>query len=367
VTSDLSDERAPPSDDAATLPRLARGTDAPTRLVQPGDETVVDLPPTSGMPLVDLDDVEGFEAHPRRHRWLRALLVLLVLAGLGAGGYVAYDRLAAVPTYAVPKLTDLSADAANSAVLEAGHGWKVRKETARQDGSVVGSILRQEPAFGEELKRDGTITLYISAGNTLADVPPATALVGKTYDEAVQILQVAGFGAKRVDVTSEDVGKDTVLGFHLEEGETDPSRLPKQTEVALDVSSGPAPRTVPAELGDGSYEAAAAAIQAVQLVPKKVEVFDDTAPAGKVVGTSPAAGASVPRDGTVEVRVSKGPDLVKVPAVKGLTLQQAISALEGAGLTVGDVFGPAKGQPFTTQPEAGTSVKRGTTVDIYLK
>ena len=95
-------------------------------------------------------------------------------------------------------------------------------------------------------------------------------------------------------------------------------------------------------------------------MPEKVDVFDDAVPAGKVVGTAPGAGASVPRDSKVQVRVSKGPDLVKVPAVKGLTLQQAIAALEGAGLDVGDVFGPAKGQPFTTQPEAGASVKRGT-------
>ena len=54
------------------------------------------------------------------------------------------------------------------------------------------------------------------------------------------------------------------------------------------------------------------------------------------------------------MQVSKGPDLVKVPKVKGLTLQQAIAKLEADGLTVGDVFGPAKGQPFTTSPDAGT-------------
>ena len=34
---------------------------------------------------------------------------------------------------------------------------------------------------------------------------------------------------------------------------------------------------------------------------------------------------------------------------------------------VGDAFGPANGEPFATDPEAGTQVRRGSTVDIYLR
>jgi len=69
----------------------------------------------------------------------------------------------------------------------------------------------------------------------------------------------------------------------------------------------------------------------------------------------------------VEIIVSRGPDLVAVPSVKGTTLEQAIAALEGAGLAVGDAFGPANGKPFETDPPAGTMVRRGTAVDIYLR
>jgi serine/threonine-protein kinase len=366
VTSDVATALVPPTDGDATLHGLStRGGDAPTRLMQAGDETMVELPEVAGMEVVDLKGVKGYESPRRRRRWLRGVLGVMIVAAQAARGFVANDRLAAVSKYPVPQLTQLSVADANAAVLRSAHGWKVRQQEIREDGSVVGSILKQEPAFGKELKEDGTITIFVSQGNTLADVPGQ--LAGKPFDEAAQILQAAGFTAKGVDVASEDVAKGTVLGYHLEQGQTEPTRLPKQSEVALDVSSGPAPRTVPADLGDGSYEAAAAALQAVQLVAQKVEVFDDTAPVGKVVGTDPGAGAAVPRDSTVKVKVSKGPDLVKVPVVRGLTMDQAIAAIEGAGLTVGDVFGPAKGKPFATQPEAGTSVKRGTKVDIYLK
>jgi serine/threonine-protein kinase len=206
----------------------------------------------------------------------------------------------------------------------------------------------------------------VSQGNTLAPLP--TDLAGQPFDAAAAALQAAGgFTVKRVDLQSEEVPKDTVIGYSVVDGQPVASQLPKQSEVSLDVSSGPAPRTVPGDLGDGTYQGAVAALQAVQLKASQVDVFSDTVPAGKVVGTDPGAGAKAPRDSTVKVQVSKGPDLVAVPNVKGKTLAQANDALEAAGLTPGNVFGPSKGTPFTTEPEAGTKVKRGTKVDIYLK
>ena len=53
--------------------------------------------------------------------------------------------------------------------------------------------------------------------------------------------------------------------------------------------------------------------------------------------------------------------------MRGMSLEEAVQALEAAGLVVGDAFGPAKGKPFLTDPEAGTKVRRGATVDIYLR
>jgi serine/threonine-protein kinase len=116
-----------------------------------------------------------------------------------------------------------------------------------------------------------------------------------------------------------------------------------------------------------SYEEAATALEAVQLKASKVEEFSDTVEKGKVVGLRPGEGKQVERGGTVEVVVSKGPDVVSVPPVEGLSLEQAVARLEAAGLTVGEVRGPAKGKPFVTDPAAGTQVKRGTTVHIYLR
>ena len=53
-------------------------------------------------------------------------------------------------------------------------------------------------------------------------------------------------------------------------------------------------------------------------------------PAGVVVSLDPPSGRQVPRDSTVKVTVSKGPDRVQVPALGGMTLDQAEAALRFA-------------------------------------
>jgi beta-lactam-binding protein with PASTA domain len=190
-------------------------------------------------------------------------------------------------------------------------------------------------------------------------------LVGKPLAEAEAALQAAGgFVAKVADEPySEDQPAGTVLAVAPETS----GDQPKGSEVLLTVSKGPEPRTIPAGLAGKTYEEAAQALEAARLQAVKVEEFSDTVEKGRVIGTRPAEGQQVPRDSDVEVVVSKGPDVVNVPEVEGHSLDEAIEVLEQAGLTVGDVHGPARGNPFTTNPPAGQQVKRGTKVDIYLK
>src|SRR5690606_30812604 len=109
------------------------------------------------------------------------------------------------------------------------------------------------------------------------------------------------------------------------------------------------------------------ALTAVRLVPVRGEAFSDTVEAGRVIGLQPAEGTQVPRDSDVEVVVSKGPDLVTIPEVDGLDLDEAIDRLEAAGFVVEDVEGPPRGRPFETDPPAGTKAKRGSAVVLYTR
>jgi len=146
-----------------------------------------------------------------------------------------------------------------------------------------------------------------------------------------------------------------------------PARLEKGSTVRLLVSSGPHPRTVPSGLVGGTAAAARAALAAVQLTMAEVDSFSDSVPKGQVISVLPAAGTSVPRGSAVNVEVSKGPKLVAVPSVAGSgSISAAVARLTAAGLQAGSVSGPASGSPQGTSPAAGTMVRPGSTVNIIL-
>jgi serine/threonine-protein kinase len=97
------------------------------------------------------------------------------------------------------------------------------------------------------------------------------------------------------------------------------------------------------------------------------DVFDNTIPAGQVVSTTPPAGSQVAKGSTVTVNVSKGPDLVPVPTVVGLRRSDAVTTLQQVGLSA-VVYGPNGGNKivFTSSPQAGTQVVRGSQVALYV-
>ena len=105
----------------------------------------------------------------------------------------------------------------------------------------------------------------------------------------------------------------------------------------LVVSRGPEPVTVPDVAGKPQGEAEEA-IQAAGLkVGSITNEYSDTVPVGLVIGQNPSAGTSVPRGSSVDLAVSAGPRTVTVPSVGGLAQGDAASALASAGLVVGTI------------------------------
>jgi serine/threonine-protein kinase len=89
-----------------------------------------------------------------------------------------------------------------------------------------------------------------------------------------------------------------------------------------------------------------------------------------VVETSPPAGSTIERGSVVTLQVSRGPEQVEVPDVTGESEENARSALEGAGLRVGEVTEEASGEePGTVieqSPAAGEEVDRDSAVDLTV-
>ncbi len=362
----IVDLTAGPGSDATMLGGSAH---APSRLASPEDMTVIGTPVASVAATTatasvdhevddDLVDIQGED--PRRRRWPLVIVTVLLAGLLGVGAAWAVVEVR-TPSYEVPRLVDLTEEAAGQAIER--YGWKVDRQTDREDGTPPGRVLRTDPAAGDQLKKGDTLVIVVSLGNTLAAVPGD--LVGRSIEDVTAALEAAGGFVPKT--AAEEFSEANAAGIVLAVAPESSGDQPKGSEILLTISKGPPPRTVPSGLAGGSYEDAAAALADVQLKAGKVEEFSDDVAAGQVIGLRPGEGEQAARDSTVEVVVSKGPDVVTVPSVEGTDLDGAISKLEAAGLTVGDVFGPARGRPFETDPPSGTKVKRGTTVDIYLR
>jgi serine/threonine-protein kinase len=360
------------------LPEGDAGEDATmlggTRVVAPGDTVVSEaVDPAAGAavalgdpafrpsPLPEyLDDdlvVHSDDRPGRRWPWVIAATLLAIVLGTGAA--FAWNEVR-TPSHEVPSLIGKTEAQARATVEELG--FDVERRDTRKDGSTPGEVLDTDPKAGEQLKEGDKLVLFVSLGNTPAPVP--TDLVGMTLDEAKVALDTAGqFNADPItEVESEEIAAGIVIAL----GDGVPAELAKGSAVPLTVSKGPKPRPIPTGLEGKTYPEAAAALEAVQLKPKQVDEFSDDVEKGKVIGLRPGEGTA-PRDSEVEVVVSKGPDLVAVPSVKSKSLDEAVAAIEGAGLVVGDAFGPANGKPFETNPPSGTKVHRGATIDIYLR
>jgi serine/threonine-protein kinase len=101
-----------------------------------------------------------------------------------------------------------------------------------------------------------------------------------------------------------------------------------------------------------------------------VEVFHATVPPGVVADQDPLPNFTVRKGDDIALTVSKGIERVRVPDVRGQSLEDAKAALEERGLKLGKVgereqAGPP-GRVLETNPAPDATVNKGTAVDLVV-
>ncbi|WP_177244427.1 Stk1 family PASTA domain-containing Ser/Thr kinase [Streptomyces sp. yr375] len=99
--------------------------------------------------------------------------------------------------------------------------------------------------------------------------------------------------------------------------------------------------------------------------------YSDTAKRGTVIDTDPGPGARIRKHDSVTLTVSRGPEIVKVPDVRGSRLDKAEALLKTDGLEPGlvtEAFSEdvIKGFVISTDPAAGSQRRAGTAVSIVV-
>jgi serine/threonine-protein kinase len=277
------------------------------------------------------------------------------VTGLSVGSWAYWYNNVREVTHPVPELVGQN-EAALDELLADG-GWTVERTETRQDGTVPGQILAQDPAPGTQLREGDVIRITVSLGPPLVPLPPD--LVGKPLPEATNALAAAGFALGEVTKEfSEEVDADVVLAY----GPDLFPEMPKGSAIPLVVSAGPAPRTIP-PLAGLTVEQARQRLEAMQLKVVTENKPDDTVPEGSLLDWTPGSGQQVARGSTVTLFVAV-PVTVPVPSTNGMSAAAAATELQRAGLTVSGTQGSPANPVRGTNPPAGTMVRRGTAVTI---
>ena len=306
--------------------------------------------------VVERAQVPQERAAPRRRRPSPVVLWSLVAALLLTGGVAAW-YLAAGRYTAAPDAYGLTQEAAAARLEAAGLEAEVDPEGAFSETVAPGLVVEQDPDPGDRVRDGGEVLLVLSRGPDRRAVPE---VVGRPEAEARAALQAAGLAVGGVTQDFSEVAVGSVV-------RTDPAvgaRLKPGTSVALVVSKGVERLAVP----DVTGKARAAAVDELEeagFAAGVTEVFSESAPKGRVVAQDPADGRA-PRGSTVQLQVSKGPQLITVPDVAGQKRAAAQERLEALGLKVRVFAIPGPGTVRSTDPGAGAKVRKGSTITVYV-
>lgn len=232
--------------------------------------------------------------------------------------------------------------------------------------ALRGVVVRQKPLPAATLRRDSTADVYVSRGPEFLPLPD---FVGQKRADVLSKARKLGLKVSEQRMNDEvapagtTIGQRPLVGTIVEGGST----------VDIDVSTGPATRTVP-EVTSLPIEGAAFNLGKAGFELGTVTFADNaTVRKGSVVGTDPPSGTVLPRDTAVNMVVSSGPPPVALPKVTGRTQTAAAAELSKLGLIIGEVTqmgavaDPLDGVVLSQSPDPGTMLRAGDVVTVTVR
>jgi len=311
---------------------------------------------------VDNDGRDVVVARRGGRKILFGVLAVALLAAIAAGYYSSRPGgwLGSPVQVTVAAVAGENVDSAEGALDALGLRYDV--VTMTSPSVPANRVIRQSPAGRSRVPGRSLVTLYVSSGLPVVQLIDVRHYSG---DDAQRYLREAKLVPK-VLATFDNAPAGTVLAQHPAPGTT----LPIHSSVALTISKGPQPVSVP-ELTAMTLSAATQLLhqQHLQIDVGERDPSDDI-PANEVMSQSPASGSSLAPGTTVTVRVSSGPAQFAVPDVGGRTIDAALATLQAAGFRTNieyvDDASSSGGTILKQNPDAGTQVRRDATITLSV-
>jgi len=310
---------------------------------------------------------------PTRSRRPRGRLLIIALAlviTLAGGTTVWWYQFGPGSVTSSASVSGMSAEAATAALTSAGF---VVVEPASEEYSndvPEGSVITTTPEITAGMPKGTEVHLVVSLGPEPVAFPDFAGM--STVNFSAQLAQL-GIGV--VD-TSKEFNKSIPAGNVIKVSHTDGTEIKvgdtlyAGDSVLLTESVG----KVPSVMGM-TIEEATATLETVDLTVngRTTQEFSTAVEAGRVISVTSAGGAIHP-GGVVSLVVSKGPELVTVPSVTGLTIDAAKTLLTGLGFSVTVMTDIPKSHwveswalAAATDPAEGTEMPKGSALTLQGK
>ena len=267
----------------------------------------------------DNTELTPLERMGLRRRGLRLFIatLLVILLGAGSGWWFSSGPGGLTP---IPNLTSRTLDEAQLSLSPLNADLEIIEESSAT--VAKGLVTRTDPSAGALFWGNGKIQIFVSSGPKLVSAPQ---LKGLNLAEATAEIIKSGFALGEV----KSVFHESALGEVFDYLGADGTKIPETSKINIWVSLGSIPVVsgLDQEIAVNAIEAAGLKINEIR------EEYSDTVAAGQVISLVPLV-EPLGENGSVDLLVSKGPNIVTVPNMVGQTILAAKANLEAIGLKV---------------------------------
>ncbi|MFR4189950.1 MAG: PASTA domain-containing protein, partial [Corynebacterium variabile] len=274
--------------------------------------------------------VEGDDSGNRKRKrrastiaWIVALVALLGVGGVVAYNLVSGDDLGSSETQvSVPDVRDRPQAEAEQILEDAG--FSVQVEEAADTDIERGNAIRTDPGTDSSVPEGSRITLFVSSGKEITEVPDLT---GMNTEQAQRALSDVGLKLK--SQVEEEPSDSVEAGKITSQSPGQGSQVSKGTEVAITVSTGAEKVRVPTVSGQ-QLDAARDNLEGAGFTVN-VQMVDSTEPENQVLSASDE-GTQQPKGSTITITVSRGNQFT-MPNLQNRNIDEVEGLLKDAGWT----------------------------------
>lgn len=308
---------------------------------------------------------------------IAAAIIILIIIIMLAGKILGFGLFSGKPEE--PQQTEQEAEETVQMIDVRGMTYDEAKVKLNEMGIGIRSAGSEETDQYEEnqiMKQSVDADTVIEKGTTVevvialkkVEMVKVPDITGQTKEDAKYRLEQEGFIVDFTESFHDTVASGKVIKTSPDVG----TEQAEGTTIYLTISKGKEKKntTVPGVVNTTRENAEVALKNAGLSVGSTTEAFSDTVAAGNVISQSIAKDTSVEEGVTVDLVISKGPENLVIPDLSGKSQDEVKKTLTALGFIVelhrGDYNDKPEGTAYASTPGFGSTVKSGSTVQVYF-